>query len=79
MLDPELKGDLDTLKKEMGEVAENTNPRAILSFRNGLLYGLGATVGLALLFSLITFIVSRFGGLPVIGHFLVSIGSFFHR
>lgn len=42
----------------------------------GLLSGLGATVGVAIVIALLGFLIRELGGLPVIGDWLNDVGRF---
>lgn len=54
-----------------------------LTFRwnllRGLYSGLGATLGIAILFALASYVIKSLGGLPVIGTLLIRLGSYLHQ
>jgi len=54
------------------------HPRQLMwrSFLMGLLSGLGATVGVAIVIALLGFLIRELGGLPVIGDWLNDVGRF---
>ena len=47
------------------------------SFLSGVFSALGATVGLAVIITIVGILVRHFGGLPVIGHWLTALASLF--
>ena len=49
-----------------------------IRFIEGIFYGLGATVGLALIVTVFSFAASMFGGIPVIGTLLIDLGRALH-
>lgn len=49
------------------------------SFVMGLATGLGATIGLAIVISILSFFVQKFGGLPLIGRWFVDLGSYLRK
>ncbi len=45
----------------------------------GIFYGLGATVGLAIILAILGLAIKLFGGLPVIGNFIAGFGKYLHH
>lgn len=52
----------------------NPGKLAARGFLMGLMSGLGATVGVAIVLAIIGLLISRFGGIPVIGDWLNELG-----
>jgi len=50
-----------------------------IRFIEGVCYGLGATVGLALIVTIFSFVAGRFGGIPVVGNWLIDLGKALHN
>lgn len=49
------------------------------SFLSGMFSALGATIGVAIIITLLGILVKHFGGLPVIGHWLTEAASVLQR
>lgn len=49
------------------------------SFLSGLLSGLGATLGVAIVLALSAFLIHYLGGLPVIGNWISNVGQYLPR
>jgi hypothetical protein len=49
-----------------------------IRFIEGICYGLGATVGLAIVVAIISFSAGMFGGIPVVGNWLIELGKALH-
>ncbi|MBI2448113.1 hypothetical protein HYV44_00935 [Candidatus Microgenomates bacterium] len=47
----------------------------LFSFLRGTAFGLGTIIGVALVVTILTYIIRSFGGVPVIGEWLVKLGE----
>lgn len=77
-----LQKSLDDLSNDVRALVRETKLSRWTIFRSfimGVMYGLGATVGLTILLGLASLIINKFGGTPLIGEFLIRFGSYLHR
>jgi len=72
----ELERHLKALTTAIQQTYGTTRALVWRSFLSGLMSGLGATIGVAIILALIGFLIRHFGGLPVIGQWLGDIGKF---
>lgn len=49
------------------------------NLKMGFIRALGATLGLALFFAILGFLIKVLGGLPVVGEWLIKLGQFLHQ
>lgn len=49
------------------------------NFLEGIFYGLGATIGLAIVITILSFIARFLGGVPVVGNWFIHFGKFLHQ
>ena len=75
----QLNNRIDTLIAEIKALSKVTGMQLTRSFFLGLFYYLGATVGLAIFIALLGFLINLFGGLPVVGNWLIDLGRLFHK
>jgi hypothetical protein len=73
---------IDTIIKHVASLDEYNS----LSFRNlgksfslGIAGAFGATVGLAIVIALLSFLAKEFGGLPFIGKLFSNLGQYLHN
>lgn len=66
-----------TFKRQQDSNHNSNNPDKFSFFVQGILSGLGwsfgATIGFALVFGIVTFILAQLGALPVIGQFFTDL------
>ena len=70
---------LDVIAEELRRLSKVTGMQLTRSFFLGLVYYLGATVGLAIFITLFGYFINVFGGLPVVGNWFIAFGKFLHR
>ena len=75
----QLSAKLDTMISEIRGLSKVTGMQLTRSFSLGLIYYLGATVGLAIFITLLGYFINLFGGLPIVGNWLIDFGKFLHR
>lgn len=66
---------LDNLVAAIDKAYHHPGQLAWRSFLSGLMSGLGATVGVAIIVLVLGFLIRQFGGLPVIGNWLNDLGQ----
>lgn len=65
---------INSLINAIDKAYHNPGKLAARSFLTGLMSGLGATAGVAIIVAIIGILIRRFGGLPVIGDWLNELG-----
>ena len=63
---------------EKYKAVEETNKRTIMvnNFIGGLFFALGSTIGLAIIVTILTFLLSKVNLIPVIGTYLAELNTF---
>lgn len=72
--DEEKEKSIDRLIASLDKAYHNPGQLAARGFLMGLMSGLGATFGVAIVVGIIGLLVRQFGGLPVIGDWLNDLG-----
>lgn len=65
---------IDRLIASLDKAYHNPGQLAARGFLMGLMSGLGATVGVAIILAIIGLLIRQFGGIPVIGDWLNDLG-----
>lgn len=70
---------IDRLISAIDKAYHHPGQLAARSFLSGLLSGLGATIGVAVVVAVLGLLIREFGGVPVIGQILQDLGSILSR
>ena len=75
LTDKEKAQRLDDLLDAIDKTYHHTGRLAWRGFLLGLASGLGTTIGVALVLTILTFLLRELGGVPVIGQWFNSVGA----
>ncbi|MDP3992709.1 MAG: DUF5665 domain-containing protein [bacterium] len=72
--DEEKEKSIDRLIASLDKAYHNPGKLALRGFLIGLMSGLGATIGVAIVLGIVGLLIRQFGGLPVVGDWLNDLG-----